>query len=55
MQRILMNAGIMTEANNKLLCTVGGLLVFGKNPEKRIPQNGEDENRYFICQKSIHG
>jgi hypothetical protein len=23
-----------------LLCTVGGLLVFGKNPEKRLPQNG---------------
>lgn len=39
-QRILINADIMTEANDKLLCTVGGLLVFGKNPEKRLPQNG---------------
>lgn len=39
-QRILINADIMTEANGKLLCTVGGLLVFGKNPEKRLPQNG---------------
>lgn len=39
-QRILINADIMTEANGKLLCTVGGLLVFGKDPEKRLPQNG---------------
>ena len=39
-QRILINADIMTESNGKLLCTVGGLLVFGKNPEKRLPQNG---------------
>ncbi len=39
-QRILINADIMTETNNKLFCTVGGLLVFGKNPEKRLPQNG---------------
>lgn len=39
-QRILINADIMIEANDKLLCTVGGLLVFGKNPEKRLPQNG---------------
>lgn len=39
-QRILINADIMAEANDKLLCTVGGLLVFGKNPEKRLPQNG---------------
>lgn len=39
-QRILINADIMTETNDKLLCTVGGLLVFGKNPEKRLPQNG---------------
>ncbi len=39
-ERILMNADIMTEANGKTLCTVGGLLVFGKNPESRLPQNG---------------
>ena len=39
-QRILINADIMTEANGKLLCTVGGLLVFGNSPEKRLPQNG---------------
>ena len=39
-ERILMNADIMTESDGKILCTVGGLLVFGKNPEKRLPQNG---------------
>ena len=38
-ERILINADIMTEANGKALCTVGGLLVFGKNPENRLPQN----------------
>ena len=38
--RILINADIMTENDGKLRCTVGGLLVFGKNPEKRLPQNG---------------
>jgi len=30
----------MTEADGKVLCTVGGLLIFGKNPEKSLPQNG---------------
>ena len=39
-ERILTNADMMTESNNKLLCTVGGLLVFGKSPEKRLPQSG---------------
>ena len=39
-ERILLNADIMTEADGKVLCTVGGLLVFGKNTERRLPQNG---------------
>lgn len=39
-ERILVNADIMTEANRKTLCTVGGLLVFGRKPESRLPQNG---------------
>lgn len=40
-QRILINADIMKETNgSKSLCTVGGLLVFGKNPEQKLPQNG---------------
>ncbi len=39
-ERILINADIMTVANGRAFCTVGGLLVFGKNPENRLPQNG---------------
>jgi len=39
-ERILTNADMMTESNNERLCTVGGLLVFGKSPEKRLPQSG---------------
>lgn len=39
-ERILMNADIMKEINGKGVCTVGGLLIFGKNPEQRLPQNG---------------
>lgn len=39
-ERILLNADILKEYNGKKFCTVGGLLVFGKNPEKYLPQNG---------------
>lgn len=39
-ERILINADILKEVNGKVLCSVGGLLVFGKKPEKRLPQNG---------------
>ena len=39
-ERILINSDILKEVNNKVLCTVGGLLVFGKTTEKKLPQNG---------------
>ncbi|MEA4849108.1 MAG: putative DNA binding domain-containing protein [Clostridiaceae bacterium] len=39
-ERILTNADILKEVNGKVFCSVGGLLVFGKKPEKRLPQNG---------------
>jgi ATP-dependent DNA helicase RecG len=39
-ERILVNADILKEIDGRKLCTVGGLLVFGKNPEKYLPQNG---------------
>jgi ATP-dependent DNA helicase RecG len=39
-ERILINADIMIDKPNKPFCTVGGLLIFGKNPEKSLPQNG---------------
>ncbi|HOQ01172.1 MAG TPA: ATP-binding protein [Acetivibrio clariflavus] len=39
-ERILVNADILKEVDGRKLCTVGGLLIFGKNPEKHLPQNG---------------
>jgi ATP-dependent DNA helicase RecG len=39
-ERILINADILKEVVGKVLCTVGGLLIFGKKPEKHLPQNG---------------
>ncbi|MGH4051474.1 MAG: RNA-binding domain-containing protein [Clostridium sp.] len=39
-ERILINADILKEKDAKVVCSVGGLLVFGKNPEKYLPQNG---------------
>lgn len=39
-ERILINADILKEVNGKAFCTVGGLLIFGRNPDMRIPQNG---------------
>ena len=39
-ERILVNADILKEVDDRKLCTIGGLLVFGKKPEKYLPQNG---------------
>lgn len=39
-ERILLNSDIMTEVEGVKYCTVGGLLIFGKNPEKHLPQSG---------------
>jgi ATP-dependent DNA helicase RecG len=39
-RRILINADIMMEKNDTNLCTEGGLLIFRKNPERSLPQNG---------------
>lgn len=38
--RILVNADILREGVNTKECTVGGLLIFGKKVEDRLPQNG---------------
>ena len=38
--RILINADILTETINKKECTVGGLLIFGKRVENILAQNG---------------
>lgn len=39
-ERILINSDILKEKDGKVICSVGGLLIFGKNPEKYLPQNG---------------
>lgn len=38
--RILVNADILKEVDNQLVCSVEGLLIFGKKPEMILPQNG---------------
>lgn len=39
-ERILINADILKESDGKVACSVGGLFVFGKNPDIMLPQNG---------------
>ncbi|MBX4261075.1 putative DNA binding domain-containing protein [Clostridium estertheticum] len=39
-ERILINADILKEKDGKAVCSVGGILMFGKNSEKYLPQNG---------------
>lgn len=39
-ERILINADILKEVDEKKLCSVGGLLIFGKNVENIMAQNG---------------
>ena len=38
--RILINADILKEYNGNVVCSVGGLLVFGKMPQNILSQNG---------------
>lgn len=40
MERVLVNADILTEVEGGVACTLGGLLIFGLRPEKFLPQNG---------------
>lgn len=61
--RILINADILKESGNEILCTVGGLLIFGKRPEKNLFQsgisfahfNGNDISVNLIDKKEICG
>lgn len=39
-ERILINCDILKELDRKIVCSVGGLLIFGKKPEMIMPQNG---------------
>lgn len=39
-ERILINADILKEIDGKAMCSVGGLLIFGKSVENVMSQNG---------------
>ena len=62
-KRILINADILKENNNDVLCTVGGLLIFGRTTESKLPQsgisfvhfNGNDITEELIDKKNING
>lgn len=62
-QTILVNADFLKETDQGIFCTVGGLLIFGKSPEERLPQvgisfahfNGLDVTEALIDKKHIFG
>jgi len=39
-ERILINADILKDIGENVTCSVGGLLIFGKNVDNIMPQNG---------------
>ena len=39
-QRTIINADILKEFNEEVVCSIGGLLIFGKDHVKNLPQNG---------------
>lgn len=45
-QKLLVNTEIMNDEEGKISCTVAGLLLFGKNPNRHIPQAGIDAVAY---------
>ncbi len=61
--RILLNLDILTEFEDELLVTAAGILLFGKNPNRRFPQAGitatafpgSDKDYNFIDDEIIRG
>jgi len=45
-QQLLVNTEIMSKEEEKIACTVAGLLLFGKNPNRYLPQAGIDAVAY---------
>ena len=45
-QQLLVNTEIMSEGGEKIACTVAGLLLFGKNPNRYLPQAGIEAVAY---------
>lgn len=62
-ERILVNADILKDFNSEKVCSVGGLLIFGKTPHDILPQtgisfahfNGPDISDELIDKKVIVG
>lgn len=50
-QRLLVNTEIMTEAEGRSIPTVGGLILFGKNPHRFLPQSGITATAYKGTEK----
>jgi len=38
--RLLLNTDIIQELDGQKVCTVGGILIFGKEPQRYLPQSG---------------
>jgi ATP-dependent DNA helicase RecG len=45
-QQLLVNTEIMSEGGEKIACTVAGLLLFGKHPNRYLPQAGIEAVAY---------
>jgi ATP-dependent DNA helicase RecG len=62
-QNLLLNADIITEREGKQPATIGGLLMFGKQPQRRLPHssimfavfNGTDLSADLVNKKEILG
>lgn len=62
-QSLLLNADILTELEGKQVATVGGLLMFGKQPQRRLPHSsimfavfkGNDITDDLVDKKEILG
>ena len=60
---LLLNADIMTEQEDRYVATIGGLLMFGKQPQRRLPHssimfavfNGTDLSSDLVNKKEILG
>jgi len=60
---ILLNADIIISSENRLHSTIGGMLIFGKNPQRRLPQSsimfavfrGNDITSELLDKKEISG
>lgn len=50
-EKLLVNTEIMDNKGEKVSCTVAGLLLFGKNPNRYLPQAGIDAVAYPSVEK----